>query len=341
VDDRLPFGQIRRRSVDPELVDDDLVELLPMQHQRDLVQIVDVDRRDHSALLDVREERDLRLLLLRQRQLGAANQDIRLDADRAQLLDGMLRGLRLDLLRRGDERHERQVDVQRALAAELDAHLTNRLEERQRLDVADRAADLDHADVGVLGAEHDRLLDLVGDVRDHLNGRTEIFAAPLLRDHRLVDAAGREIAVAPRLGAHEALVVPEVEIRLGAVVRDVHLAVLERAHRARIDVDVRIELDQADFESARLENRAKTRRRDALAERRNDAAGDENESGHNPPVRNLERTRIATPNESARLEAAPHSLNEKTIGASETVLQRTRTATLRPVRPVLAPCAKV
>src|SRR5690606_41793700 len=106
-----------------------------------------------------------------------------------------------------------------------------------------------------------------------------------------------------------------VEICLGAVVGDVAPAVLERAHRARIDVDVRIELDQADFQSARLENRAKTRRRDALAERRNDAAGDENESGHNPPVRNLERTRIATPHDSARLEGAPHPLQEQTTGA--------------------------
>ena len=44
------------------------------------------------------------------------------------------------------------MDIERALAAELDAHLADRLEKRQRLDVADGAADLDHADVGVAGA---------------------------------------------------------------------------------------------------------------------------------------------------------------------------------------------
>ena len=38
------------------------------------------------------------------------------------------------------------------VAAELDADLADGLEERQRLDVADRAADLDHADVGAAGA---------------------------------------------------------------------------------------------------------------------------------------------------------------------------------------------
>ena len=40
------------------------------------------------------------------------------------------------------------------------------------------------------------------------------------------------------IGAGEALVVAEVEVGLGAVVGDEDLAVLERAHRARIDVDV-------------------------------------------------------------------------------------------------------
>ena len=129
------------------------------------------------------------------------------------------------------------------VAAELDAHLADRLEERQRLDVAHRAADLDHADVGIAGAERDAALDLVGDVRDHLHGRAEVVAAALLGDHALVDPAGGEVAVAPGGGAHEALVVAEVEVGLGAVVGDEHLAVLERAHGARIDVDVRVELD--------------------------------------------------------------------------------------------------
>jgi hypothetical protein len=48
-----------------------------------------------------------------------------------------------------------------------------------------------------------------------------------------------------RSHAHEALVVAQVEVGLGPVVGDVDLAVLERAHRARIHVDVGIELDHA------------------------------------------------------------------------------------------------
>ena len=167
--------------------------------------IAEIDR----PLLDVREERNFRALLARQSMVRPAHENVGLDADRAQLLDGMLRGLRLDLRRCRHERHERQMYVERALAAELDAQLPDRLQERQRLDVADRAADLHHANVGAVGAAHDALLDLVGDVRNDLHRRAEILAAPLLCNHVRVDPPGREITVPARAGAHEALVVAE------------------------------------------------------------------------------------------------------------------------------------
>ena len=73
----------------------------------------------------------------------------------------------------------------------------------------------------------------------------------------------------------EALVVAEVEVGLRAVVGDVDLAVLVRAHRARIDVDVGVELLQRDLVAVAFEQRADGGGREALAERRDDAAGDE------------------------------------------------------------------
>ena len=85
------------------------------------------------------------------------------------------------------------------------------------------------------------------------------------------------LRVAVMLG--EALVVAEVEVGLRAVVGDVHLAVLVRAHRARIDVDVRVELLQRDPVAVAFEQRADRRGRQALAERRDDAAGDEDVLG--------------------------------------------------------------
>ena len=221
---------------------------------------------DDRALLDIGEQSDLAPLLFRQRMLATAQQDVRLNTDAAQLLHRVLRRLGLDLARAADHRHQRQVHIDAVVAAELDTELADGFEERQRLDVTDRAADLHHADIRAVGAELDAALDLIGDVRNDLHRGAEIIAAPLLRDHALVDAAGGEVAVAAGRGAHEALVVTEIQVGFGAVLSDEHLAVLERAHRARIDVDVGVELDHRDLEATGLENRAQRGGGDAFAQ---------------------------------------------------------------------------
>ena len=130
--------------------------------------------------------------------VGAAEQDVGLDADRAQCRHRMLGRLGLQLLRRGDPRHQRHVDEAALLRLVLERELADRLEERQALDVADRAADLAQDDVGALGVVLDEFLDRVGDVRDHLHGAAEIVAVPLAGQHRPVDAPGRDAC--PRRG---------------------------------------------------------------------------------------------------------------------------------------------
>ncbi len=96
----------------------------------------------------------------------------------------------------------------------------------------------------------DPALDFVGDMRDHLHRAAEIIAAALLADDRLVDLAGGEVVALAHPHVGEALVVAKVQVRLGAVVGDEHLAVLERRHRSRVDVDVRIELEIGDADAA-------------------------------------------------------------------------------------------
>ena len=77
------------------------------------------------------------------------------------------------------------------------------------------------------------------------------------------------------VGVEEALVVADVEVGLGAVVGDEDLAVLERVHRAGVDVEVRVELLHGDAQPARLEQAAEAGGGQALAERGGDTAGDE------------------------------------------------------------------
>src|SRR5207245_11271742 len=85
--------------------------------------------------------------------------------------------------------------------------------------------------------------------------------------------------VARHLRRAEALIVPQIEIGLATVVSDVHLAVLERAHRPGIDVDVGVELEVGDLQAAVLEQSAERCGGQPLPQRGHHAAGDEDELG--------------------------------------------------------------
>ena len=67
------------------------------------------------------------------------------------------------------------MDVEDVRSSDVLAHLADGLEEGEALDVADRPADLDddHVRIAVAGDPTDALLDLVGDVRDDLDGAAE------------------------------------------------------------------------------------------------------------------------------------------------------------------------
>ena len=59
---------------------------------------------------------------------------------------------------------------------------------------------------------------------------------------------------------------PEVEVGLGAVIGDEYLAVLIRRHRARVNVEIGVELDDGDAQAARFEEEADRGGGDSLTE---------------------------------------------------------------------------
>lgn len=275
-----------------QLAQHDVVQLLRMQPQRDLVDVVHIHRGDDRLLLDVGKQRDLAPFPLRDRIGSPTHQDVRLDPDRAQFLDRVLGGLGLDLAGCGNKGDQGQVHEQGIVVPQLHAHLANGLEKRQGLDIAHRTADLDQRDVGIARALANGALDLVGDMRDHLHRAAQVVATALLADHVLVDLAGGEV-VAPRCPhAHETLVVSQIEVRLRAIVGHEDLAVLERAHGTRIDVDIGVELEQRHLEAARLQDGPQRGGCNAFAQRRNHASGNEYITRH---AGNLARETLTPP----------------------------------------------
>ena len=147
------------------------------------------------------------------------------------------------------------MDHQRVARALLLAELADGLDERLSLDVADGAAELRDHDVGagLLLDAQEALLDGVRDVRDDLHGAAQEVPGALAADERLVDGAGGEVGAAGEVLVDEALVVAQVEVSLLAVLGHEDLAVLERAHRARVDVQVGVGLLHHDLVATRLE----------------------------------------------------------------------------------------
>ena len=292
---------------------DGLVDPLFGENQRHFVHRRHVPGRDHRIHVHVAEQRDLLLHFMRQRAFGAAQQHIRLNADGPQFLHAMLGRLRFEFLRGRDPRHQGHVQEQRILAAKFVPQLADGFEKRERFDVAHGPSDFDDRHIHAMGHLVRRGLDLVRHVRNHLHRFAQVIAAPLPMDDLFVDPSRRQIIGLGKNRVGEAFVVPEVQIGLRAVVGDEHLAVLERAHRAGIDVEVRIELLKGYAQPPAFQQAADRSRRDALSQGGNHAAGNEYEFGHghfhlNRVASNMLDTRsrssgVSTPSESYSVSA--------------------------------------
>jgi len=247
-----------------------------VQHLGDVVDRRRVGAGDDGFLIHVAHQRDLALDSVGDVHAGPADDRVRLDAHLTQRRHRVLRRLGLQLSRGSDVGHQRHVQEEHVLPAHIAADLAGGLEEGQRFDIADGATDLVDHHVHLTGGHREHLvLDLVGDVRDHLHGVTEKVAAALLGDHRGVHLARGHIGIGVEVDVEEALVVADVEVGLGAVLGDEDLTVLERVHRARIDVQVRIQLLHRDPQPACHQQAPQAGGGQPFAQRGDDPSGDE------------------------------------------------------------------
>ena len=167
-------------------------QALLLEGQGHGIDAVGIEGGDHRPLLHATETADFALHLIADRAVAAADQDIGLDADGAQLLHRVLGRFGFQFARGADERQQGDVDVGDVASPHIAPEFADGFEKGQRFDVTDGAADLGDHHIGVAVGGHplDALADLTGDVRDHLHGAAVVVAAALLVDHRLVDRAG-------------------------------------------------------------------------------------------------------------------------------------------------------
>jgi len=258
------------------------VETLVEQVDGNLVDARGIHAAQHGIDINVAEMRDLRPHSIIDLVVGTADDEIGLHAHAAHLLHGMLRGLRLHLVRSGDVGYEAHMDEHDVVGSEFVAQLAHRLDERLALDVADGAADFGDHDMRsrLAGSAQHALLDGVGYMWDDLHRAAEEVAASFTRDERLVNRALREIRFAREALVDETLVMAQVEVAFVPVVGNEDLAMLKRRHRAGIDIQVWVHLLHSHPVSARFQQMPERCGGDALAERRDDAACHEDVFSH-------------------------------------------------------------
>ena len=167
------------------------------------------------------------------------------------------------------------MEEEDVLAANLVTDLAHGFQERQRFDIANGATDLGDHHINVRATHRqDSRFDLVGDVRNHLHGVSEVLAATLLCDDAGVDLTGRHVRLGRQIVVEEPFVVSNVEVSLGPVVSDEDLAVLKRVHGSRINVEVRVQLLHRDAQSATDEEVPEAGCRQTLTERRGNSTSD-------------------------------------------------------------------
>src|SRR5688572_3029251 len=270
--------EMRKLFTEVKVVDDKLVKPLVVKRKRHLIDRRHVEGRYDRVLLHVTEQSDLSPKVHRQRSFRPTQKNIGCDTDLAKFFYRVLCRLCLQFAGGSYIRNERNVDKYCIPLPFFVAYLADRFHKRQRLDIADRSADLDDQNIRLMlaGNHPDRGLDLVCDVRDNLDGLAEIIAAAFLFDDRKVDPAAGPVVRLREFCVGEPFVMAKVEIGLGAVVGNKHLAVLERGHRARIDVDIRVQLHHLHRHPAGLQQAPDRTRGKTFAETRNHTAGYEN-----------------------------------------------------------------
>ncbi len=277
----LPHRQIGLgRGRDAKRIKDRLVQPFVVIGQRRLIDRFEVIGRDDILFAHIAKQADFLALFFGDRMFGAADQHVRLQADGAQFLDRVLRRFGFQLSRSGQIGQQRQMHENALPARFVMGELADRFKEGQAFDIAHRAANLAEHEIHLILADRDEVFDFIGHMRDDLNGFAKVIAAAFLFQNVGIDPPRGDRIRHPRRNAGEPLVVTKVEIGLGAVIGDENLAMFKGRHRARIDVQIGVELAQAHRKPARLQKRAKRGRGKTLAQGGDNAARDKDEPCH-------------------------------------------------------------
>ena len=185
------------RAFQAQLVQHNAAQVFLLQGQRNSIEAVQVAVFNHLLHRHVAQLGYFAAGGVGQLHLGAADDDVRLNALAEQLSNAVLSGFGFNLAGFSQIWHQRHVDVNAIFAPHVAAKLADSLHKGQGFNIAHRAAHLDNGHVGVGGfhVQADVLLDFVGDMRNHLHRAALVAAAAFLFKHAVENAAGSYVGI--------------------------------------------------------------------------------------------------------------------------------------------------
>ena len=109
-------------------------------------------------------------------------------------------------------------------------------------------------------------LDLIGDMRDDLYRSTAEISAAFFLQNGPVNLTGCDIGIFRQTFVDKTLIMSKVQVCLSTVVGYKYLTMLDRIHRSRVDIDIRIEFLHGYFITACFQKTAQRCGSDSLAE---------------------------------------------------------------------------
>ena len=150
------------------------------------------------------------------------------------------------------------MNVNGIVGADFPTDLPDGFQKGLGFNITGRTANLGNDDISIgFGADFvDEFFYFIGDMGNILHRRAQILTASFLVNDIGEDLAGRQVGILIKIFIDEALIMAQVQIGFSAVFGYKDFAVLVGAHRAGVNIDIRIQFLGSNFQAAGLQKAA-------------------------------------------------------------------------------------
>ncbi len=265
-----PPVQVGLRTGNAQTFTHSLGEMFLLHHKWHFIEGSRIQILEHMLLLHITEHGDFLPHLVIHRIVGAAHQDIRPQPHILQLLHTHLGRFRLHLPGSLQVRNQGYMNQYGILPANLELELPDGLQEGLALNIPHRSPDLNDGD-GLLLFRYclvDPVLDLIGDVGNHLDSAPAVIPMAFLVQHGPVDLSRGHIGIGIQALIDKPLVMSQIQVCLRAIICNEHLPMLNRIHGTGIHIDIGIELLHGNVVSPGFQQPPQGCRRDSFSQPR-------------------------------------------------------------------------